>query len=65
MEDPAQTQQFPEVLDGRWYAFNEVLLLLEVATETIGTQHLKRAEKHEQGETIDEVAYGRHLGIVL
>ena len=58
-------QQFPEVLNGGGNGLEEVFLLLEVATEAVGTQHLKCAEEHKQGKAIDDMSHRRHLGIVL
>ena len=49
-------QQLPQVLDGRGDRLDEVLLLLVVATEAISTQHLQRAEQHEQRQTVGEMA---------
>ena len=65
MEGRGTGKEFPEVLDSRRYGLDEVLLLLEVATEAVGTQHLQRAEEHEKREAVGEVAHGRHLGIIL
>ena len=42
-----------------------MLLSLEISSETIGSEHLKRAEEHEQTQAVDEVSLIRNLGIVL
>ena len=49
-------EQLAEIIYGKRHALNEVWLLLEVAAETIGTQHLQRAEKHEVAQLGIEIA---------
>ena len=58
-------QQFAQVLHGRRNGIYEMLLALEIAAEAVGSQHLQRAEEHEQGQPLDEMAGRWHLGIVL
>ena len=50
------SQQLPQVLDGERYALDEVRFLLEIATETIGTQHLQGAEQYEVTQLTAEIA---------
>ena len=40
-------KKMPEIGDGKRNALDEVGLLLEVAAEAVGAEHLKRAEQHE------------------
>ena len=42
-----------------------MFLLFEIATETVGTQHLQRTEEYKQGESVHEMTGRRHLDIVL
>ena len=63
--DGGVLQQIAHVIHSRRNAVYEVSLALEVAPEAIGSQHLQRAEEHEQVEACLEVSLGRHLGIVL
>ena len=40
-------QQVAQVVDGKWHALDEMRLFFEIATETVCSQHLKRAEQHK------------------
>lgn len=44
----AQGKEVTQILYGRRYAVDEMLLMLKVSTEAIGTQHLQRAEEYEE-----------------
>ena len=47
-------QEAAEVLDGRGNAIEEILLALEIAAQAVGTEHLERAEEHEELEVAAE-----------
>ena len=48
-------QQLAEVFDGIRHTLDEVRFLFEIATETIGSQHLQGAEKHEVAQLTEEI----------
>ena len=50
----AVEQQAAQAADGQGYAVQEILLPLHVAPESVGTQHLERAEEHEEGQPLAE-----------
>ena len=58
-------EQVAQVLDSPRYGVDEVALVLEVPPETIRSQHLQRAEEHEERQPVGKVARGRHLGVLL
>ena len=47
-------QEAAEVLDGCGNTIQEILLALKIATQAIGTEHLERAEDHEELEVAAE-----------
>ena len=59
----AQFQQVAQVVHGRRYAVYEVLLVLKIASEAIGAEHLKRTEQHEERQTVGKMAQRRHLDV--
>ena len=61
----AHLQQFAQIVYSWRNRLNEVLLALEVATETIGSEHLQSTEQHKQTQTSNEVAHTWHLGVQL
>ena len=42
-----------------------MFFLLVVATETVGSQYLQRAEEHEEAQPFHKMSCGRHLGVVF
>jgi len=58
-------QQLAEVVECRWYGVDEVLLALKIATETVGTEHLQRAEKDEEAQTAVELRAWGQRGVLL
>ena len=42
-----------------------MLLALEIATESIGTQHLQGTEEHKETQAMHEMAHRWYLGIVF
>lgn len=58
-------EQVAQVVHGWRYAVDEVLLMLEISAETIGSKHLHGAEEHEQREPLGEMPDGWHLHILL
>ena len=65
MERRRTGEEFPEVLDGRWNGFDEVLLLFKVASEAIGSKHLKGTEEHKERQAIDKMSHRWHLNIIF
>ena len=61
----AHFQQVTKILNGRRNTVKEMLLALEVSTETIGTQYLQRTEEDEKTQTVDKMTDRRNLSIVL
>ena len=55
-------EQLTDILHSRRNRLDEVGLALEVATETIGTQHLQLTEQHKQAEALNKAMGRRHLG---
>ena len=48
-------KQLSQVLDGVWYTLDEMWLLFEIATETVGSQYLQGAEEHEMTQLVEEI----------
>ena len=65
VENRRTGEQFTEILNGRRDALDEVLLLLEVASEAVCPQHLQGTEEHEQRETVHEMTGRWYLDIIL
>ena len=61
----ALVQQLTQILDSGRDGLDEVLLALEIATETIGAQHLQQAEQHKQAQAVDEMVRLWHLSILF
>ena len=61
----ARAYQFAQVLYGRWNRVDEMLLLLIIATEAVGSKHLHGTEQHKEAQAIDKMARRGHLGIVF
>ena len=58
-------QQLSQILYGWRYRLDKVFLLLKIATESVGPQHLQRAEQHKQRQAVYKVAHRRHLDVIL
>lgn len=61
----AHLQQITQILDSRRNTLYEVLLALEIATESIGTQHLQSTEEHKETQAMHEMTHRWYLGIVF
>ena len=61
----AGVQQFPQILHGRGNGRDEVLLALKIASETVCSQHLQRAEQNKQRQACYEMMGRGNLCIVL
>ena len=48
-------KQLSQVLDGVWYTLDEMWLLFEIATETVGSQYLQGAEEYEVTQLAKEI----------
>src|SRR3712207_1519048 len=60
-----ESQQFAQVLHGRWNGIKEVLLALKIASEPISAQHLQGTEQDKQAQTGHKMALGWHFHIVF
>ena len=60
-----QLQQVAQVVHSRWNTVDEVLFMLKVTSEAIGSEHLQRTEQHKQRQTCGKMARARHLYILL
>ena len=48
-------KQLSQVLDGVWYTLDEMWLLFEIATETVGSQYLQGADEYEVTQLAKEI----------
>ena len=53
--DMETMKQLSQVLDGVWYTLDEMWLLFEIATETVGSQYLQGAEEYEVTKLAKEI----------
>ena len=60
-----QLQQVTQVVNGRRNRLQKMGLALEVATEAIGSKHLKRSEEYKQREPFYKMALIGYFGILL
>lgn len=60
----AQRKEITQILNGRWYAVDEMLLMLKVATEAVCAEHLQRAEEYEEAQPASEVTDRWYLDIM-
>ena len=64
IREHVEFHQFTQVLYCRRYAVEEMLLALELSTETVCAKHLKGAEQHEERQTRYEMTGRGHFYIV-
>ena len=59
-----QGKKVTQILYGRRYAVDEMLLMLKVSTEAIGTQHLQCTEEDKETQPASKVTNGGNLDVM-